>query len=266
MKRWLVFTDLDGTLLDEDYCWEAARPAVEALCAASIPIILNSSKTVEEMAAIRHELQLDGCCIAENGSVIYTEPLHAEVKVFETSIRDKLVALAGRLRKAHGYRFEGFSDWHVTNVMQLTGLSKVEATRSMRRQATEPIIWEDTQERLEMFSKQLHEAGVILVRGGQFRHLMLANTNKGMAMQMVLDRYRQREPEFEWVTVALGDSPNDWSMLERADVGILIPRMDYEVNQKKFPGIRRASLPSACGWNDAILTWLSEIKEEVECE
>ena len=46
MKRWLVFTDLDGTLLDEDYGWAAARPAVEALQAASIPIILNSSKTV----------------------------------------------------------------------------------------------------------------------------------------------------------------------------------------------------------------------------
>ena len=49
MKRWLVFTDLDGTLLDEDYGWAAARPAVEALQAASIPIILNSSKTVMEM-------------------------------------------------------------------------------------------------------------------------------------------------------------------------------------------------------------------------
>ena len=53
MKRWLVFTDLDGTLLDEDYGWAAARPAVEALQAASFPIILNSSKTVMEMEFIR---------------------------------------------------------------------------------------------------------------------------------------------------------------------------------------------------------------------
>ena len=81
----------------------------------------------------------------------------------------------------------------------------------------------------------------------------------------MLDRYRQREPEFEWGTVALGDSPNDWSMLERADVGILIPRMDYRLIKRSF-WIRRASFPSACGWNDAILSWLSEIKEEVECE
>ena len=116
------------------------------------------------------------------------------------------------------------------------------------------------------FVEQLHEAGVVLVRGGQFRHLMLANTSKGIAMQMVLDRYRQREPEFEWGAVALGDSPNDWSMLERADIGILIPRMDYDANHKRFAGIRRASFPSSCGWNDAILSWLSEIKEEVECE
>ena len=94
---------------------------------------------------------------------------------------------------------------------------------------------------------------------------MLANTNKGMAMQMVLDRYRQREPEFEWGTVALGDSPNDWSMLERADVGILI--LEWIIRLiKKVSGIRRASFPSACGWNDAILSWLSEIKKEVECE
>ena len=67
-----------------------------------------------------------------------------------------------------------------------------------------------------------------------------------MAMQMVLDRYRQREPEFEWGTVALGDSPNDWSMLERADVGILIPRMDYKVNQKKFPEF--GELRFQCMW------------------
>ena len=57
MKRWLIFTDLDGTLLDEDYGWIAARPAIEALQMASFPIILNSSKTVSEMEVIRNEMQ-----------------------------------------------------------------------------------------------------------------------------------------------------------------------------------------------------------------
>ena len=49
MKRWLVFTDLDGTLLDESYSWDLAQPAIDLLRSASIPIILNSSKTVAEM-------------------------------------------------------------------------------------------------------------------------------------------------------------------------------------------------------------------------
>ena len=48
-------------------------------------------------------------------------------------------------------------------MMRFTGLSEDEAMRSMRRQATEPIIWEDTQKRLEKFVEQLHEAGVVLV-------------------------------------------------------------------------------------------------------
>ena len=151
MKRWLVFTDLDGTLLDENYGWVAARPAVEALQAASIPIILNSSKTVMEMEVIRNEMQLDCCCIAENGSVINAAQKHADLSDDDTSIRDKLLILARELKKAHGYQFEGFSDWQVTDVMRFTGLSKDEAARSMRRQATEPIIWEDTQKRLDKF-------------------------------------------------------------------------------------------------------------------
>ncbi len=42
----LVFTDLDGTLLNhDDYSWEAARPALEELQRQSIPLILVSSKT-----------------------------------------------------------------------------------------------------------------------------------------------------------------------------------------------------------------------------
>ena len=31
MIRWLVFSDLDGTLLDESYDWQTARPALEAM-------------------------------------------------------------------------------------------------------------------------------------------------------------------------------------------------------------------------------------------
>lgn len=55
--RLLIMTDLDGTLLDhESYHWEAARPALQRLAAANIPVIINSSKTAAEIRELRGRL------------------------------------------------------------------------------------------------------------------------------------------------------------------------------------------------------------------
>lgn len=48
----IIFSDLDGTLLDhDDYRWQAAGPALDRLKAAQIPLVLNSSKTMPEIRA-----------------------------------------------------------------------------------------------------------------------------------------------------------------------------------------------------------------------
>jgi predicted mannosyl-3-phosphoglycerate phosphatase (HAD superfamily) len=50
MTNFLVFTDLDGTLLDHhSYSCEEAMPAVRALAEAGFPLIFNSSKTAAEI-------------------------------------------------------------------------------------------------------------------------------------------------------------------------------------------------------------------------
>ena len=45
-KNFIIFTDLDATLLDENYSWEKAIPALNELNKLKIPLILNSSKTM----------------------------------------------------------------------------------------------------------------------------------------------------------------------------------------------------------------------------
>ena len=48
----LVFTDLDGTLLDHDsYSFEPARPALARLRSAGVPVIPTTSKTLAEVSA-----------------------------------------------------------------------------------------------------------------------------------------------------------------------------------------------------------------------
>lgn len=52
--RTLVFTDLDGTLLDhETYSFEAARTTLERLEKLSVPVVFNSSKTAAELLPLR---------------------------------------------------------------------------------------------------------------------------------------------------------------------------------------------------------------------
>jgi len=48
-KSLLIVTDLDASLLEEDYSYTAALPAIEALKALECPIVLNSSKTLAEL-------------------------------------------------------------------------------------------------------------------------------------------------------------------------------------------------------------------------
>ena len=218
MMRWLVFSDLDGTLLDESYDWQAARPALEALREVGIPLILNSSKTRAEMVAICEEMELDTPCIAENGGVV-----HGIGNAASVSARAELLKVLRHMREEEGFSFEGFADWSLANVMEQTGLLPEAAQRAMQRDATEPIVWQDSADHLELFRERLAQEKIALVKGGLFWHVMPAGRNKGSAMQEVVGWYKEQHAGEHFKTLALGDSPNDWPMLERADMGIVIP-------------------------------------------
>ena len=68
----VIFTDLDGTLLDHDtYAWEAAEPALERCKTLKVPVILVSSKTRAEMEVIRQDMSISDPFIVENGGGIF---------------------------------------------------------------------------------------------------------------------------------------------------------------------------------------------------
>ena len=62
----IVFTDLDGTLLDHhSYSWRAASPAMAKLAANGIPLIFNSSKTAAEMRHLQNAMGIRAPFIVE---------------------------------------------------------------------------------------------------------------------------------------------------------------------------------------------------------
>ena len=241
-RRLLVNTDLDATLLDHDsYSWEPAREALDALREHTCPLVLNSSKTLAEMRELAKELQLNYPLVCENGAMIAfpkdgddleasrwsaVADLHDEgdywVKYLGAS-RAKAVEVIHELRTQNAeFAFEGYSDWSAEKVAELTHLPIEKARLSKERLGTEPIIWSGSDEALQAFTAEVQAKGLQVLKGGRFLHVS-GMGDKAQGLLELAYIYRELETDVQWVTVALGDSPNDERMLSVADIAVVIP-------------------------------------------
>ncbi|MFT5126449.1 MAG: mannosyl-3-phosphoglycerate phosphatase [Rhodothermales bacterium] len=249
----IVVTDLDATLLDENYSWQAAAPAIAVMRTRGIPLVLNSSKTVAEMQVLATELQTNAPIVAENGGVI---AIGDELRILGLA-RESILAVAHELRSSQGYRFAGFADWSAAEIADRTGLDKSAAGRANQRLATEPIIWEDTAARAAAFAESLAAHGIRQLAGGRFTHLM-GQSDKADGLCEV------RKLLGGGPVVALGDSPNDEAMLSAAEIAVVIPNSHSARIAPDAPRVIYADSPGPAGWNAAILSLLDEYKGDAQ--
>jgi len=266
----IFVTDLDGSLLDHDtYSWEPAAPALAALARLRLPVVLCSSKTLAEMEELQRELALEAPMIAENGAVV-TLPTGfpgprppggracGSFRAYSLGpqLAEILPVLHG-MRRQQGLPFAGFSDWDEDEVAARTGLPIHRARQAKRRSATEPILWTGDREALARFREQLEDRGLSLVQGGRFQHVS-AGADKGRALGWLRDRYAQAWPAAHTVIVALGDSPNDASMLSSADVAVVLPARVPRSFSVTAQQVLRPERPGPAGWCDAVLGILDQ--------
>lgn len=259
-RKFLIVTDLDSSLLDEDYGYEGALDALQMLRDRGYPLVLNSSKTYAELRELAHELGQCDAVVAENGGLIAIRQGSAiapegdadhfgYIRHAAGMLREEILALAHDLRARGRYSFEGFSDWSVSEVVNHTGLSTEAAIRAMDRETTEPIHWHGSDAELKEFLTSME--GVKALRGGRFIHLM-GDVDKVLGMRYLLDKYQKAEPGTHWTVVAVGDSANDKAMLEAADIAVVIPHADGVKVEPENPQLTVASEPGSKGWGQII--------------
>lgn len=249
----VVFSDLDGTLLDhDDYSWTAAQPALETLAARRIPLILATSKTAAEVAVLHDALGLGKHpAIVENGAGVYRAGDDQGDDSAYRSLRQALSDLPAGLRAA----FRGFGDMDDAEVARITGLPPEDAARARRRQHSEPGLWSGDAETRAAFLAALKRNGIAGRSGGRFLTLSHGLTKADALRRIARQLGAQR-------TIALGDAPNDIEMLQAADLGIIV-RNDFGPGIPKLPGetagtIRRTRRSGPAGWNDAMLDILNQ--------
>lgn len=265
----LVFTDLDGTLLDHDtYGFEPALPALAMLSQKKIPVILNSSKTLVEMLKIRSTLGNCHPFIAENGSVVavpeQTFPgLAHKIPLFQPQSgllvrrlggdRETILDILNRLRQTHSFSFEGFADMDPARLSHVTGLTEDQAIQAGQRLSTEPVLWQDTPEQWEAFVRHLADAGLGWVQGGRFISISRPFDKKD-GVACLLDLYSTSTGTSSIpLTIGLGDSPNDQAMLNMMDIAVVIcsARCD-QITLDRPQTIIRTTARGPKGWQEAM--------------
>lgn len=267
----VVFTDLDGTLLDHhSYSFREAAAAIDILMAQGVPWLFNTSKTFAELRQLRRDLNNPWPMIVENGSGVAIPNTPESSHLFATTPddvqgeqRDGFQFYSLGLRRADflprlrelgtRFKFLGYQDMTIEKLVELTGLSPEQAGQSLDRQYTEPCVWLDTDNSYDEFVAELDSMGLRCVRGGRFAHIM-GKTDKGVALKWVMNTYF---PGSESSSVALGDGENDLPMLNSADIAILVRS---PVHDLPAPCLAKESIvteePGPAGWAGAIIALL----------
>jgi mannosyl-3-phosphoglycerate phosphatase len=272
MSRWVVFTDLDESLLDRvTYACEAARTALEELRRRGIPLVLCTSKTAPETLHHQRALGIADPFIVEAGGGVYVPKGYfpklpgmwvdcGDRYLLPMSVsRDEVLAGLGHIKEATSNAVRGFDDMTDEEIARDTGLPIHLAALARRREFDEPFKFVRREAEFAASLPRLaRERGLRVTRGGRYWHLH-GDTDKGAAVRLLKALFREKLGRTR--TLAVGDSEMDLPMLLAVDVPIAVLRADGRHEAALVagvPNLRAVPLRGPEGWNRGVLEALKE--------
>jgi len=276
MTRILIYTDLDGTLLDHhSYSHAPADALLAQLERDGIPVIPCTSKTRAELLPLREELHNRHPFIVENGAAVIVPRNYFErrpagleaagdflIKRF-VEPRSHWLQLIGDVAEAFRGQFRGFSAMDEHSIVALTGLDAAAAARAAQREFGEPIHWTGDADQRQAFISAIESAGAQVLQGGRFMHVS-GKCDKGSALRWLNHAYAEADGEPP-VSIAVGDSHNDIAMLEAAEHALIVRSPAHpppELSRNDKLTISEAFGPQ--GWDEGVRRILTKLKKSPE--
>jgi len=256
MKK-IIFTDLDGTLLNEKYCFGKALPALKLIEKFKVPLIFCTSKTKAETELYRRKLENKDPFVVENGGAGFVPKKYFDFEFKHDQTDDgylviKLGIEHDKIRKilesirGRGIELIGFADMSPGEIHEHCGLPVDRAKLAKKREFDEPFKLLNQGDEKEV-KKIVKKMGMNLIRGGKFYHI-LGNNDKGKAVRMLINLYRRKYNKI--TTYGFGDSENDFGMLRTVDKPYLVKRPDGSFASEEF---ERVDGVGPEGWNKTVL-------------
>jgi len=227
----IIFTDIDGTILDEENSCQETKPLIKQLLALDAALVFCSSKTRAEIEFYRKELGVTDPFIAENGGAIFIPKDYfpfsfpcskktrkydvVELGVAYSVVREKLAGVSA----ATGAVIVGFGDMTDDEVVTDAGLPLPLAKLAKKREYDEPFRLVHGNEK--KMAKAIKAEGFTLTLGGKYFHV-LGHSDKGKAAAVLKGLFARKFRNI--VTYGVGDSENDLPMLTAVDTPMLVRR------------------------------------------
>ncbi len=258
----VIFTDLDGTLLDyRDYSCDRVAPLLSRLNRAGVIVAFCSSKTRAEQEVYRRKLGIDTPFIVENGGAIFIErgyfPFAYKYHRQDGSYRVIELALPYRevrrrldkVRQKNNLSFKGFSDMGTTQVASLTGLDLASARLARQREYDETLELTGSEQEVKSILGKIEEAVLKWTLGTRLYSVM-AGSDKGKATRILMALFRQKLGSIK--TIGIGDSSNDVPMLAEVEAPVLVQKPGGYWENIEIPNLYRVEGVGPEGWVKAV--------------
>ena len=238
-KFYVIFTDLDGTLLDDNYSYKDALLVLDSLKKRKIPLVFCSAKTKAEQEFFQKKMGISYPFIVENGSAIYIPNKYFKKEKGKKKNNYRVIVLdaqSDRIRKEikklqKKYKIKAFYDITEKEISKITGLDlkKAKLARLAKIREFGETVVEADREALKELKKKFN-----VMSGGRFIQVFGKKADKGKAVRILTQMYKKEFGKI--ITVGIGNSENDKPMLKNVDVPVLVEHgpKDWAEFIKKF--------------------------------
>jgi len=239
----IIFTDLDGTLLDyKTYSYIKVSKVLKLINKNKIPLIFCSSKTRDEIEYYRKKLDNMHPFISENGGAIFIPNNYFNFKFnynrkdkkyfiieFGTDI-EKLKKALNKLKKE--IKIKSFFDMTTKEISIDAGLSLKKARLAKKREYDIPFKLIDKNKEKKLI-KLLKNNKLNCTKSEKYYHI-IGNNNKGKAVKTLITIYKKNFKNEKIMSYAFGDSKNDFEMLDAVNLGFLVKKYNNKYASKRY--------------------------------
>ena len=259
-KDILIFTDLDGTLLNKkSFYYDEAKELIKNCIRNGVVIIPNSSKTSTELNDFCIEAEILPIYISENGSSIHgLNILNSKLKKKIVLSRTKEQILNCFLKNVE-YKFQRkcrfVEDLKTSEQIQILGLPKEKLVKALKRNFSIPMIFNGNNEEKKCLKNLIKKLDMKVQDGGRVLNLG-DDVSKGKAMSFFIKNLSKITNK-NYTVIGVGDNENDISMLDKSDYPCIVKNGELNINNENNYLFSKNEAP--IGWTEVVEKTLNKI-------